>query len=288
MKKLLLTLCLLLSISSFAIEDYSYKRCQIKYYINAQKDTDKIQLITTVPQSVANTQEIVSIDYSIKPHRIFKENKHQYAEFLIDNPERETVIILDFFIKIFPKDLKHRKKAPYVKDNFSAYLKAEKHIESDSERIQSIAQTLQSKSDVKTIKKIFKYVRNKFTYKAQNRSVGALKASYATTGDCSEYSDLFIALCRANGIPAKKVKGYTSPFGQGANLKGKQMILHAWAEAYLDNIGWVRFEPTRGYNSDYRITSNNYIQISSLRNKSIYKYRYKGGDIKVKMVFISS
>lgn len=288
MKKLLIILCVLLCTPCFSI-NYSYKRCQIKYYIKAQKNTEKFQFITAIPQSIAYTQEVVSIDYSIKPHRIFEENNHPYAEFIIEKPDKTTFIVIDFYIKIFPKDLKHLKKDPHSEpEDLSIYLQSEKHIESNSDRIQSIAQTLKNKSDLKTIKRTFKYVTHKFPYKKRKESLGALRASYAETGDCSEYSDLFVALCRANNIPARRVRGYTTPFGMGANLKGSKLIAHAWAEVYVDKLGWVQFEPTRGYNADYRITQNNYIQISSLRNKGIYKYKYLGGAIKVDMVFVSS
>jgi len=55
-------------------------------------------------------------------------------------------------------------------------------------------------------------------------------------GTCSEFTYLFIALCRANGLPARYV---------GGTMKRENMIdtsFHRWAEVYLPPYGWVPFD----------------------------------------------
>jgi len=53
-------------------------------------------------------------------------------------------------------------------------------------------------------------------------------------------------ILRVNGIPSRVVAGYR---GGVYNDLGNYYILrqsdaHLWVEAYIDNIGWIRFDPT--------------------------------------------
>ncbi|MFA5372143.1 MAG: DUF3488 and transglutaminase-like domain-containing protein [Sideroxydans sp.] len=65
-------------------------------------------------------------------------------------------------------------------------------------------------------------------------------------GFCEHYAGSFVFLLRAAGIPARVVTGYQ---GSEYNALGDYYILrqsdaHAWAEAWLPERGWVRFDPT--------------------------------------------
>lgn len=58
---------------------------------------------------------------------------------------------------------------------------------------------------------------------------------------CSEYSFVYIALCRAAGIPARYV-------GSVWRKKDVYMddVFHRWVEVYLPGYGWVPTDPTHG------------------------------------------
>jgi len=58
-------------------------------------------------------------------------------------------------------------------------------------------------------------------------------------GDCSEYSYLFVALCRAAGIPARIQAGFAFHSENEVLEDG-----HMWAEYYLENYGWVPVDVT--------------------------------------------
>ncbi|QGZ41712.1 transglutaminase-like putative cysteine protease [Pseudoduganella flava] len=65
-------------------------------------------------------------------------------------------------------------------------------------------------------------------------------------GFCEHYAGAFVFLMRAAGIPARVVTGY-----QGGELNPvdryltvRQSDAHAWAEVWLDGIGWQRVDPT--------------------------------------------
>lgn len=65
-------------------------------------------------------------------------------------------------------------------------------------------------------------------------------------GFCEHYASAFVVLMRAAGIPARIVTGY---MGGELNTIGNYFIVrqsdaHAWSEVWLENKGWVRFDPT--------------------------------------------
>jgi transglutaminase-like putative cysteine protease len=59
-------------------------------------------------------------------------------------------------------------------------------------------------------------------------------------GTANDHAHLFIACCRALGIPARFVSGY---FGVAA---GRDPASHAWADAWVAPHGWVSFDVTHG------------------------------------------
>ena len=65
---------------------------------------------------------------------------------------------------------------------------------------------------------------------------------------CLEFTDLFITLARAKGIPARSVEGYA--FTQNSKVRPLSLvndILHAWPEYYDKNTKkWIMIDPTWG------------------------------------------
>ncbi len=65
-------------------------------------------------------------------------------------------------------------------------------------------------------------------------------------GFCSHYATAFVYLLRVADIPARVVGGYQG--GElnkaGGFLEIRQANAHAWAEVWLLNKGWTRFDPT--------------------------------------------
>ena len=59
-------------------------------------------------------------------------------------------------------------------------------------------------------------------------------------GVCQDFAHLFLAVMRANSIPARYVSGYLN---QGQSFAG-DAALHAWVEAFLPGTGWIGFDPS--------------------------------------------
>lgn len=64
----------------------------------------------------------------------------------------------------------------------------------------------------------------------------------ARKGVCQDFTHIMIALVRSMGIPCRYVSGYLFYLGE-ANERSSDAS-HAWAEAYLPDLGWVGFDPT--------------------------------------------
>lgn len=64
-------------------------------------------------------------------------------------------------------------------------------------------------------------------------------------GVCQDHSHAFIAAARAMGFPARYASGYLH-----MSDSGDQVASHAWAEAHLDDLGWVGFDPANDKSPD--------------------------------------
>jgi hypothetical protein len=86
------------------------------------------------------------------------------------------------------------------------FLAVSPYIESSNPKIKSLAKDLVKEKDQawQKVESIYDYVRDNVKYQ-DGPLKGALAALKDGTGDCEELTSLFIALCRANRIPARTV-----------------------------------------------------------------------------------
>ena len=69
----------------------------------------------------------------------------------------------------------------------------------------------------------------------------ASEALAAGRGVCQDHAHVFIACARLLGTPARYVSGYLWT-GSDEAFEAS----HAWAEAYIPDLGWVGFDPANG------------------------------------------
>ena len=62
-------------------------------------------------------------------------------------------------------------------------------------------------------------------------------------GDCGQVALLYIALCRAIGIPARWESGYM--------LHPDEVNFHDWGETYFEGVGWVPVDVSFGRGTEY-------------------------------------
>jgi transglutaminase-like putative cysteine protease len=116
------------------------------------------------------------------------------------------------------------------------YKHAEKYIESDHSDIRRLAASLKARSELETARNLYKWVSEHIQYAGflRNRR-GALQTLRTRKGDCTEFADLFIALCRANGIPCRGVAGYVAKSNAVLTPNG----FHNWAEFYAKGRWYI-------------------------------------------------
>ena len=66
------------------------------------------------------------------------------------------------------------------------------------------------------------------------------------SGVCQDHAHIFCAVCRTLGIPARYVSGYLA---NGSGHEG-HAASHAWAEGFVEHLGWVSFDPTNRASAD--------------------------------------
>lgn len=138
---------------------------------------------------------------------------------------------------------------PFIKssqEQLNSSLLATQYWQSDDEKIKALALSL------KTPRNIYNYVANKLKYdysrvKPNVERLGAVKAlENPNSAICMEYTDLFVAIARAAGIPAREVNGYAyteNPEIQPLSLVND--VLHAWPEYYdQEKAAWIPVDPT--------------------------------------------
>jgi transglutaminase-like putative cysteine protease len=122
----------------------------------------------------------------------------------------------------------------------------EKYVESDAPEIVDLANELSAgkQNACEISRAIYDYVGDNMEYSTYNPDdLGALAALEKKAGDCTEFSDLLVALHRAAGIPARMIDGVNCCTLNGyAESQNK----HNWAEVYLPGSGWVQMDPTWG------------------------------------------
>jgi hypothetical protein len=134
-------------------------------------------------------------------------------------------------------DMTTSEKLPMNKRNPSD-TRAEPLIQSDDPRIVQLAQRIiRGQTDPRlAAMRLNLWVRANIKDRITFGVPSALQVMQSRTGDCNEHTQLFVALARAVGLPARIAAGL-------AYLDGK-FYYHAWPEVLLGD--WVAVDPTFG------------------------------------------
>ena len=101
--------------------------------------------------------------------------------------------------------------------------------------------------DVGFFHRLMKLIRDKVEYEKDRTDVNtnSEQALKQGKGVCQDFTHIFLACSRSMGFPARYISGFL--------LQNKQMhqdAMHAWAEVFLDGLGWVGFDTANGISPD--------------------------------------
>jgi len=143
----------------------------------------------------------------------------------------------------------------------SKYTGSQKYWETAAVEIKAEAAKLADPklSAAEISRRIYAFVTGKLSYDYKKLEggelirLGALAAlAQADKAVCMEYTDLFVAIARAAGIPTREVNGYAytvDDTNRPLSLRVEGDVLHAWPQVYLPGPGWTMIDPTWGSTS---------------------------------------
>jgi transglutaminase-like putative cysteine protease len=254
----------------------------IQYSFTVQNTTNhllsKTEFWTYAPIQSNSIQNRVALESSLPYQLISDKQGNQIIHINLNNVAPYASSSITIKAKF---TMQKKPKLAQVK-NLKPYLSPEKYIESDNPEIKKLAQTLKEKTVKATAGKTFNWVYANIKYDGYSSyDRGALYALREKKGDCSEFTYLFVALCRANGIPARAIGGYICP--ESAILSPEKY--HNWAEIYIDD-SWQIADPQNNLflkeQADYiamRIIGED--KNSPMNN--YHRFRFEGEGLKVKM-----
>ena len=212
----------------------------LSYHLENQKVTPDTQEITLPPDTAYQTVSINEL--TPKPDTVRRDTDGNWLARYTLTPGGKLDISarLTATITLAPKETKTDTST------LDSYLKPDQYWETENSKIVSLANAY------RTPRAIYDYVVSTLSYSydrvnqnpIRKGAVGAL--ANPATAVCMEFTDLFIAIARAAGIPARESVGYA--YTTNTKLRPLSLItdvLHAWPEYYdTEKKIWIPVDPT--------------------------------------------
>lgn len=199
---------------------------------------EKIEFNVRIPQE--GTNQVVNLSV--------RDNKHEelvvdgygnlFLHVIYRNPPHEVHHSVNSVVSVSDRRTRSLPDEYQITEEFNKYLKSAPAIQSENNRIKRTAQEIAGSSicDFERVGKLAIWVNRNIEYDKNlaNVSRDALWVIQAKRGTCDEFTVLFMAMARSQGIPARYVSGYG--YGRG------KWVRHAYSEVYLGE--WIPVDPT--------------------------------------------
>lgn len=120
------------------------------------------------------------------------------------------------------------------------YLRETPRTEPD-DGIRDLAKSITSSDNIERMHKLMDAIHQRVDYVigATHAHTNAGDALKDGRGVCQDHAHIFISAARVMGLPARYVNGYfLTESDESAEAH------HAWAEVWINGIGWIGFDPT--------------------------------------------
>jgi len=149
-----------------------------------------------------------------------------------------------------------------------------------------IVNTIDEENSFIFAKELFIWLKQNTEYKTHLVDPGVQTSDFtlsSRTGDCDDLSFLYIALCRAAGIPARFIRGFL--------LVDSTPVPHAWTEVFVGggvgDKGWIPVE-CAGVSSSIDIEIHQNFGLESCEHLRVYKDDGTDESLNVSLVGFSS
>jgi transglutaminase-like putative cysteine protease len=214
-----------------------------------------------LPPDIPRQQQIVYQELQPKPVSIRTDADGNSLATYYLGPNKSLDVTFTGWAKIdahYPNLASARTAKDIPSQLVQTYTVGQKYWEvGDAELVKKVEEiTDPAKPVAENVRAIYNYVTSTLQYNTAriNKDLQRMGASAAyrdpKNAVCMEFTDLFVTMARIAGIPAREVDGYAytsdsdnQPIfypGLGSD------ILHAWAQVYLPDDGWVMVDPTWG------------------------------------------
>jgi len=255
-----------------------YYKLNLLYHIS-NSNLFPIKTEIALPPST-NYQDVSIQSITPSPSDVYEDPDGNWLAIYSLNPQQQLTITVNGIAKISSQP----SSSPLTSAQMNTYIKGQTYWEATNSKIKTLALQL------KTPENIYNYVVRTLSYNYNkvsdtNTRLGAAKViANPTDAVCLEFTDLFVALARAAGIPAREMEGYA--YTQNSKLRPLSLVndvLHAWPEYYdTESQKWIMVDPTWGNTTkglDY-FNSLDFDHISFVINGSSSTYPIPAGGYK--------
>ena len=214
------------------------------------------RLTTPVEEAASQRTALLSSDIPPTTVKTHKTGANHYLEFHLPvGPNATVQNAVKFLVLVVPVDYMQTKMLGKARTggipSFEPYIKPSRHVEADCPEVRAAAKQVFRSTQTANEKALaaYRYPSQVLKFRLQNTVLGAQKALQMGTGDCTEHACVFVALCRTQGIPARRV----GVFNLGPNNEiAKPQPNHDIAEVYLRTHGWIPVDANLGHGRDDR------------------------------------
>ncbi len=201
------------------------------------------------------TQKVYFTKISPEPFQVVTDSEDNLIGYFKVPTHQDVDITVEGFASVAKKDVQVGESNSGNLNTYDAqlvagYTKSAQYWEVDAPQIQTLAKQLEdgTQNVFDIVAKTYQHVVDTIDYSevkrfGLNERQGALKTLENGSGVCMEYSDLFLTLSRAQGIPARAAFGY----GYDSRLPVNGAEAHQWVQVFMPGLGkWVSVDVTWG------------------------------------------
>ena len=246
-----------------------------------------------LPPNISPIQNVTEVYCNNKPSKLVTDKEgNRWLRFYFHqiNPQEKIIVAYRALIitRLISYDITRIKSndkegLKYYPEIYRTYTKPEEFLESDHEKIKTIARKYSSQTPLNKILAFLKYVRKNIVYVPQDGDYGAGFAVENNVGDCTEFASLFVSLCRAAQVPARMTTSIILSEYEG-------WVYHAQAEFFTNGI-WVPIDPTLQHDFRYLYRDPSCIIFqrgNTLGDSNIREVRYSYDEMDTKEISLHS